>query len=63
MSDYLNRPLHEDETVHHVNGIRTDNRIENLELWSSRHCGGQRVAELVAFAKEVLQRYEPAALK
>lgn len=58
----IGRELLPEETVHHRNGVRTDNRPENLELWSSRHPKGQRVADLVAWAKEMLALYEPQAL-
>jgi transposase len=40
MARSLRRPLAKSETVHHINGDRQDNRIENLQLRNGRHGKG-----------------------
>ena len=62
MSQHIGRDLEPHETVHHLNGVRHDNRIENLELWSSRHPKGQRVQDKTAWAIEWLEKYSPESL-
>lgn len=62
MSEYLGRPLLRHENVHHKNGSRSDNRLENLELWVTMQPSGQRPEDLVTFAHEILNIYENSDL-
>ena len=57
MEQFLGRELEKFENVHHINGNRQDNRIENLELWVTMQPTGQRAKDLVKWAKEILAKY------
>ncbi len=62
MSQVLGRDLLTTENVHHKNGVRHDNRPENLELWVTNQPSGQRVVDVVTWAVEILKIYRPELL-
>ena len=57
MEKIVGRRLFVHESVHHKNGVRSDNSAQNLELWSSSHPPGQRVEDKLCHAAAMLREY------
>lgn len=59
MSEAIGRHLVPGENVHHKNGIRDDNSLENLELWYKVQPSGARVRDII----EYVTKYHPDAVR
>jgi len=57
MENKLGRQLMPFESVHHKNGVRGDNRTENLELWVKPQPSGIKVEDAIKWAKDILKLY------
>jgi len=56
--EYYGIKLTETQNIHHKNGIKTDNRIENLELWDSSQPYGQRIEDKIEYYHNFIMQYK-----
>lgn len=62
MEQHLGRPLLTTETVHHKKGGkrgRSNNNLDNLELWTGNHPKGHRIEDVLQYAGEMQREYAP----
>lgn len=59
MSALIGRPLRKGESVHHRNGVRSDNSPHNLELRTTAHPQGQTLQDMIRFCEQYLEDYGP----
>lgn len=57
VEQHIGRKLFRHEHIHHINGNRIDNRLENLEIWSTLQPAGQRIRDKLNYAREILRLY------
>lgn len=62
MEQILGRELVKNENVHHINGVRNDNRPENLELWIKSQPPGMRAEDAIEWFTAELRRLAPERL-
>lgn len=63
MANHIKREIRSDERIHHKNGIRNDNQIENLELCIKFQPPTQRVSDVLAYCEQIIERYKDIQLK
>lgn len=61
MMRHLGRRLKRGENIHHKDGDRLNNSIENLELWVTQQPNGQRLSDRIAAAIKLLSEYKEEA--
>lgn len=58
MENFIGRELFPEENIHHLNGDKLDNRIENLEIWNTSQPSGQRIKDKLIHSIELLLKYK-----
>lgn len=63
MQKHLGRPLLPKETIHHRDGNRHNNTLNNLELKSGKHGAGINIIDGISASLGWIERYEPLDLE